>query len=70
MNTKLLTVMEVASILHCSKSGVYQIIKRRDIPRIKIGRRYLFPSDALDEWIHNNCGSGVNTLNEKEKRYG
>ena len=49
METKLLTVIEVASILHCSKSGVYQIIKRRDIPRIKIGRRYLFPSDALDE---------------------
>ena len=25
---------------------------------------------ALDEWIHNNCGSGVKTVNEKEKSYG
>lgn len=55
METKLLTTDEVAEILHCSKRYVCKLLSEKELPGVKIGRKYLVPADALTEWIHKNC---------------
>jgi len=48
---KLLTSGEVAERLRCSRGWVQENHKRKGLHSVKIGRQYLFPSDALELWI-------------------
>ena len=52
METKLLTINEVAQVLRCSRQYMYRLIKDPTFPKVKIGRHYLVPEDELDRWIH------------------
>lgn len=45
------TVAEVAEQLKLSKSKVYDLVSRRQIPTVKIGSRVLIPRKQLIEWI-------------------
>lgn len=58
MDKKLLTVNDVAEILYCSAGCVYKMIKTTDLPKVKIGHKYLIPADELDRWIHRESTKG------------
>lgn len=58
METNLLTADEVAEVLRCSRRFVYRLMERSDFPKIKIGRRYLVPTDELDRWVHAHVKAG------------
>jgi excisionase family DNA binding protein len=45
------TVDEVASLLRISRGAAYEAAKRKEIPTIRIGRRLLVPSDALERML-------------------
>jgi excisionase family DNA binding protein len=45
------TVDEVASLLRISRGSAYEAAKRGEIPTIRIGRRLLVPSDALERLL-------------------
>lgn len=45
------SVEEVATLLGMSKNPVYDAIRERQIPSIKIGRRILIPRAALEEML-------------------
>ena len=47
----LVTADEAAGFLSLSRSQVYELAKRREIPSIRIGRSVRFPLDALRRWI-------------------
>ena len=48
----LLTVSEVAQLLRTTRSGIYQMVARGQLPGIiRIGRRLLFRRADLMDWI-------------------
>ena len=57
--TKLtVTVSEAAALLGISRAHAYDLVARRDLPAIRLGRRVLVPRRALDELLdagHNTA---------------
>lgn len=52
MEKKLLTIDQLVEFLNCSKSNVYQLVYRREIPHVKIGHRTLrFNPEEIKEWL-------------------
>lgn len=47
-----ITVEEAAWRLDLSRGSVYRAVKAGDIPYIKIGRRFLIPSDVIDRMLY------------------
>ena len=45
------TLEEVAALLRISRGSAYEAAKRKEIPTIRIGRRLLVPSDALERLL-------------------
>lgn len=44
---KVLTVTEAARLLRVGRSTAYVMVRRGDIPVVRLGRRLLVPRDAL-----------------------
>jgi excisionase family DNA binding protein len=51
MSDTLLTVKETAARLALGRSTVYELIARRELKTIKIGRARRVPESAVEEWI-------------------
>ncbi len=51
---RVMTLNEVASLLRISRGSAYEAAKRKEIPTIRIGRRLLVPSDALERLLSGN----------------
>lgn len=48
------TLGEVARVLRISRGSAYEAAKRKEIPTIRIGRRLLVPSEALERLLAGN----------------
>lgn len=46
-----MTVQETAAYLGVSDDTVYEMVRRKEIPHIRIRRRILFRRDTLDNWL-------------------
>ncbi|MCK8817174.1 helix-turn-helix domain-containing protein [Natroniella sulfidigena] len=53
--TKMLNVDEAAQFLKLSTTKVYELMRQREIPFVKAGRRKLIPKQMLLEWIDQNA---------------
>ncbi|WP_066639194.1 helix-turn-helix domain-containing protein [Desulfolucanica intricata] len=47
----IMTVELTAQVLGLNKGTVYEMIRQKRIPAVKVGRRLLVPRDALLDWI-------------------
>lgn len=45
------TPLEVAERLPISRSGVYKLLKTGEIPRKRIGKKYVIPRGAFEKWL-------------------
>lgn len=50
-NFTILTVREVAEYLRMSETKIYQLVKERRIPAVRIGKSWRFRKDLLDDWL-------------------
>lgn len=50
-----LTVDETAKILRINRTTAYEMVRQKQIPSIKLGRRIIVPRDALLKWLEG-CG--------------
>lgn len=58
MKGLLLTVDETAELLRTSRSAIYAMVERRQLPGvIRIGRRVLLRRDELVNWLDQNRAS-------------
>lgn len=46
-----LTVPEAAQLLGVGRNTLWALVRRGDIPSVRIGARRVIPRDALDEWV-------------------
>ncbi len=59
MHPELFTVQETAGYLHCHPETIMRLLRKGDLPGIKVGRRWLVPkaqlADALLRQLTNDC---------------
>ena len=46
-----LTAPEVGEVLGISRAAVYELVRSKGFPRMKIGTRILVPRDKFIQWI-------------------
>jgi excisionase family DNA binding protein len=63
---RLLTVLEVARILHVSRSLIYWLIERGDLPTVRIRRALRFRPEDVQAYIHR--GAGVRPGDESHEK--
>jgi excisionase family DNA binding protein len=51
MPVTILTVPEVCKYLRISQVTVYRLLRRRDIPAFRIGKKWRFNLEDLERWI-------------------
>ena len=52
--SELMTLPELAQYLRFTRKTVYRLLKKGSIPAIRIGRKWRFDKDSIDEWLHGN----------------
>lgn len=51
-----LTLPEVAAMLRCKTSTIYQLVHKKQIPFRKRGRQLLFEAREIDQWTKDCAG--------------
>lgn len=51
MEERWLTVDDICKYLNVSNDTVYKWIDQKDMPAHKVGRRWMFKKEEVDEWI-------------------
>ncbi len=53
----LLTVAEAAELLRVHPNHVYELIRRGELPHVRLGRVIRLPRHRLEQWIEDQCGA-------------
>ena len=48
--TRTLTLGEVANYLHVSRSTIYRLVQRNELPGFKVGNDWRFTTEEIDRW--------------------
>ncbi|MBI1953901.1 MAG: helix-turn-helix domain-containing protein [Candidatus Omnitrophica bacterium] len=51
MSPEILTINQVADLLHLHEMTVYRLAKEGKLPGFKVGGRWRFQRDALETWM-------------------
>ncbi len=66
MEQKILVADEVAELLRVDKQRVYELVRTKQIPFIKLGeRQYRFSADAVRRWLE---GGGSQKREEEDAK--
>jgi excisionase family DNA binding protein len=50
-----MTVTETADALGISRNTAYQLVRKGDIPSVRLGRRLVIPKTALNAWLERQA---------------
>lgn len=53
MEDRWLSVVEIASYLGVTRDSIYRWVDNRNMPGHRVGRRWKFRRDEVDEWIRS-----------------
>lgn len=56
---KYLKPQEVAKIMGMGKNTAYKFIRQQGFPKIKIGKRYFIPENALQKYLDKHIGTKI-----------
>ncbi|WP_369414751.1 helix-turn-helix domain-containing protein [Collibacillus ludicampi] len=48
----------MARVLGISRGSAYELARRTDFPKLRVGRRIVIPRDAFLNWMNNQCYVG------------
>ncbi|WP_310876879.1 excisionase family DNA-binding protein [Priestia megaterium] len=51
MDKQTISVKETAVYMGVSKDLVYQLVRERKVPHLRLGHRILFRKEAIDRWL-------------------
>ena len=49
------TALEIQNIIGCGTNTVYSLMKDKDFPSVKIGRKYYVPKKEFERWYTNKA---------------
>jgi len=50
---------EVAKLLDIGLNKVYELLIQNQLPHVRVGRRYLIPKHALQQWLDKSTEVGL-----------
>jgi len=53
METDLLSQADLLEYLHISRTTLFKLIKKNEIPHMKLGRKLLFRKKDIDAWLES-----------------
>ena len=53
IDNRWMTVKDVAEYLQLSSDQIYRLAQQRKIPASKVGARWRFKREKIDEWVEN-----------------
>jgi len=53
MEARWLTVADICKYLNVSNDTIYKWIEKSGMPGHKVGRRWMFKQEAVDEWVRS-----------------
>ncbi|HYE09861.1 MAG TPA: helix-turn-helix domain-containing protein [Patescibacteria group bacterium] len=56
MDKLVYTAKEASKVLNIGTNKIYELLYQRQIPCIKVGRRYLIPKSSLESWLNETVG--------------
>ena len=56
MDTRWLSVEEIAEHLGVTKDSIYRWIEKRGLPAHKVGKLWKFKKDEVDAWVRSGQG--------------
>ena len=59
-----LTIAEMSLTLGIGRNSAYEAVKRGDIPSVRIGRRILVPTKALENLLNSSIGRSQSMNND------
>lgn len=65
MQSRWMTLQEVAEYLQLSKDMIYRLAQSGKIPASKVGNRWRFRRERIDHWMEN-MAVGAETLGSRE----
>jgi excisionase family DNA binding protein len=54
MQDNVLTIEELAVYLKISKSSLYKLAQKGEVPGQKVGKHWRFRRDIIDQWLANS----------------
>ena len=55
---KVLTIEELAAYLKISKSSLYKLAQKGEVPGQKVGKHWRFRRDIIDQWLAESPFAG------------
>lgn len=56
MSSDMLTVSEAAAYLRISRDLAYELVRRTELPHVRLGRVIRVPKFGLEQWIARQAG--------------
>lgn len=53
-STSLLTLDDLSAYLQLSKSSLYKLVQKGEVPGLKVGKHWRFRKETIDRWIARN----------------
>jgi len=63
----ILTIEALAAYLQISKSTLYKLVQDGRLPGQKVGKRWRFHKDAIDQWLKQHPGDVKETASEESR---
>ena len=64
---EIMTIDELAEYLKISKSTLYKLAVENKLPGTKIGKRWRFHKDAIDEWVKRGPSTALNESGNNDR---
>lgn len=59
MDERWLKVHDICVYLNVSNETVYKWIEQRGMPGHRVGRRWMFKQNEVDDWVRRGCAAEV-----------
>jgi excisionase family DNA binding protein len=70
MEKLLLKPSEVAQVLGIGRSLIYELIARKEIPSVRLGRCIRVPAESLQRWLRDQENYQSNESKESQRQDG
>ncbi|MDI1233388.1 MAG: helix-turn-helix domain-containing protein [bacterium] len=68
-NIELFNIQQTAEYLTLSKSTIYGLIHKQEIPNYKRGKRVYFKKIEIDNWVMQNRRMSIDEIEQKATNY-
>jgi excisionase family DNA binding protein len=65
-DSPLLRPREIAAVLHCSLSRVYQLVRAGELPHTKLGGALRVPAPAFAAWIQRKSDDALAAVTARD----